>query len=472
MAKQVNATEVNIKTLEIYSATGRYNLIPHLVELSVFENIFRPALTSKLVLSDSINIPKKLPIVGQETVDIDISLAGFGGVKDEDEVSIKPPPLHVNSIKSRFFSKPKAQVFTLELISEQYMSSVHSKVSKSYNGKKISSIVSDIYYKYLHENNANFFLEETESIENIIIPNLSPIDAIAWLCKRAIPSANNGVNYLFFETMRSSFFVSIDSLATKEPLFHYFYKPRVDDPSGLENISAGKFKISKLIFMSQFDKIKNTKRGVYSSKLITHDIVKKKLTQYEYRGFAEFMALNHFGVFPPLANSDMAIKSARVNRTTMAPGDIDNNFQTTNQRTLSDMVDSKIEFYPKHNQMYSKNTKDLYDNKVETWKQKRCGNMGIYDGITLEISISGNSALRVGNAIHLKIASAETSDGDGMSDVGEDKFLSGTYMVTAIQHIFSRTSPTDPNIKYDMKMEVVKDGLEDMVMTVKSKKED
>ena len=48
---------------------------------------------------------------------------------------------NINSIKDREFTKPKSQIVSLELVSEQYMSSIHSKVSKSYRDKTISQIV-------------------------------------------------------------------------------------------------------------------------------------------------------------------------------------------------------------------------------------------------------------------------------------------------------------------------------------------
>lgn len=476
MKQQINVTDVIVNKLEIYSAAGKYDLRPHMAELNIYENIHKPALSASIVLSDSHNIPYKLPIVGQETVDIDIILTGFSGTRDDKQVSIKPPPLHVTSISSRYFNKPKSQVFTLQLVSEQYMSSVHSKISKSYKDKKISDIVFDIYTKYLHANNADFHVEETEGIENIIIPNLSPTDAIAWLCQRAIPAKNNGVNYLFYETIWASYFNSIDSLASKasegDPIFKYYLRPRVDDPTGVSKMSVGSFGISKLMFLNQFDKIKNIQRGVYSSKLLTHDIVTKRITQYEYNGFNAFMGLSHFGTFPPLVNSDMETTSSKMNRTSLAPGNPENNYLTTNERTLSDMNDSAVSFYPKHNQLYARNAGENYDNKVENWRLQRNGNMGIYDGITLLLEISGNSTLRVGMGISLIIPSPETSDGDGKSDSVIDKFLSGTYLVTAIQHIFSSISNTDPKISYTMKIEVVKDSVEEMVSTRKSRKED
>lgn len=462
MPTQVNVTDVKVEELEIHSSLGKYDLTPHLIELNVYENIFRSSLTAELSLNDSHNIPFKLPIVGQETVDINIALTGFSEQESEDEshLSVNPPPLHVNAIKSRFFNKPKSQMFTLELVSQQYMSSLYAKVSRSYQETPISDIVSQIYYYYLHEGSKDFYAEPTHRAESVIIPNLNPIDAIKWLSKRSVPLNGNGINYLFFETMQGTFFQSVDSLANNTPQFTYMLKPRVDDPSGVSHLAAGVFRINKLMFLNQFDKTKAIKRGIHSSKLITHDIVKKQIMQHEYKGYNDFSSFSHFGIFPPLSNSEVEANSADINRATFAPSDPNNNYVTTNQKNLQDMVDSRVEFYPKHDNMYAKNAGDKYDNYVENWKLKRNNNYGICDGITLLLEVSGNSALRVGQAITVVVPSPETTDRDNMSDNVDDLFLTGTYMVTAIQHVFSRISKTDPKTTYTMKMEVMKDGLE------------
>jgi len=471
MAKQINVTDVTIKKLEIYSATGSYDLRPHFLELNIYENLFRPALTATLVLGDSHNIPYKLPIVGEETVDIDISLSGVEGLKNEDLLSIKPPKFHVNSLSDRYFTKPKAQIFSLDLISEQYFSSLHSKVSKSYSGKTISFMVDDIHFKYLNDGERGMsFLSGDDRIENIIIPNLSPIDAIEWLAKRTI--RNNAVNYLFYETMNQSYFFSLDYLAEQKPVATFIHKPRVDDSTGIGHVAENIFKIDKFYFKKQFDKKENIERGIYSSKLITHDIVKKKITQYEYTGFNEWFGFNHCGQFPPLSNSDVEVKSSRIPRVSHAPTNEANNFTTTDERNLARQIDSHVEFFPKHDQMYAKNINDLYDNKVEDWKLRRNAHIGIYDGITLVLDVSGHSGLRVGHTVTLILPSPETTDKDLKSDSADDKFLSGKYIVTAIRHIFSQITQTDPKITYTMKVEVTKDGLEEPVPFRTSRKED
>ena len=220
MSKQVNASDVNIQELTIRSSTGSYDLIPHLLELNIFENIYRSALTSNITLIDSVNLPYNLAMVGQETIDINIALEGCDeGGATENIVSIKPPPFHVNSLDSRIYTKPKTQVFTLSMISEHYMSSVHSKVSKSYFDKTIGEMVNDIYLTYMddssesekRQNIRGLFVEETGRTETFIIPNLSHIDIINWLSKREEQGNDFGKNYIFFETVNGSRFVSLES---------------------------------------------------------------------------------------------------------------------------------------------------------------------------------------------------------------------------------------------------------------------
>lgn len=467
----VNAQDVKINSLNLRSALADFDLNAFLLELTIEENLFTPNIVGQVVLADSYNIPEKFPVVGEETLAIDISLAGVEASDKETFHTVKPPILHVNSVSARYFTAPKAQRFTLDLFSEQYMSSIHSKVSRSYRNMKISDMVYDIYNSYLNDGRS-ISIEETDRVETLIIPNLTPIAAILWLCERASSKDSLGVNYVYYETLDGPRFESINKLAEQDPIFKYEYIPREGDSTGVENLSQGTQRIDKMYFKHQFDKIKNTVSGAYASKLITHDIVRKKITQYDFSAYDNFFALNHVGTFPIISASDMEVKSAQVPRTSFAPDDPKNSFSVTTQKDLPHMTDSVVAFYPKHNQLYSTNSGDLYDNKVEDWKLQRSAQLNSYDNITMMLEVSGNSFLRVGQTVTLKIPSPESTDGDKKSDVGFDRFLSGVYMVTGIRHIFQKFEAKDNKISYTMKIEVTKDALEDVVVNRTSRKED
>ena len=465
MPNQINASDIVVRSFKIHSATKAFSLIEAFTELVIYESLYKPALTADLTLLDSHNYAYKLPMVGEETIEIDISLTGL----DDDSLSVKPPVFHINSIKDREFTKPKSQIISLELVSEQYMSSVHAKVSKAYRDKTISQIVRDIHDTYLHDNDKEFTVEPTDRIERCIIPNLSPIDAITWLSKRAISEKSSIVNYLFYETINGSSFVNLNTLIEAEPIFTFVIEPRVTDPAGVMSLSEGKVRVEKFKFIRSFNKNKNIQRGVYASKLLTHDIITKKITQYEYDGFSNWFGGNHLGAFPPLSNSDIETKSAGVARTTYAPNDESNSYPTVDEKSLASQVDSRVVFYPKHDRMYCKWSGDLYDNKVEEWKLQRYADLGRYEGLNLYVEIAGMSGFRVGQVVKVIIPSPETDSQDGSSDNINDKSLSGTFIITAIKHMFSKD---DNKVDYRMGLELSKDGLEESVPYRESKKED
>ena len=135
--------------------------------------------------------------------------------------------------------------------------------------------------------------EPTDKAEYIVIPNLHPLEAIKWVTKRAVQESGAGVNYLFFESLSGVYFLSINKMAEEQPQFTYKYIPRTGDSHGVEALSKGDFRIKNLYFMNQFDKASNSINGLYASKLITHDIVRKNIIQHDFDGYNEFFSLNH-----------------------------------------------------------------------------------------------------------------------------------------------------------------------------------
>ena len=61
--------------------------------------------------------------------------------------------------------------------------------------------------------------------------------------------------------------------------------------------------------------------------------------------------------------------------------------------------------------------------------------------------------------VTLNVLSAETTSTDSGQDVAFDKFLSGTYMLTAIRHMFNNDRG---NVSYKMRLELTKDGLDSL----------
>ena len=453
--KQINVSEVKIEKIDIESSFGKYDLVPNLEELNIYESIFSNHLQAHITLQDAFNIPFKLPIIGEETIDVSIRLEGDAG-----DVIVNPPMLHVLDLSDRFIKTNQSQRFSLNLVSAQYMSNVHSRVSKSFSGMTADDIVGDIWANYLDDGHGDLYAEPAMREEQCIIPNWTPQEAFNWIAKRTQPKDGfgneNAANYLYYEDMDGVHFKSLNVLAGVEPILIFAKEPLADDPAKIESLAGGFVKVDKITYMGQFEKIKNINEGQYSSKLITHDIVKKKISQRDYDGFTEWFAVEHLGPFPPLSNSDTEVKSGHIPRTSFAPP-FDPEFAITEGRRLSDLTDSAVVLYPKHDKMYAQNFGHEHDNKVEEWKLRRAGQMVLYDGIMMQVECAGISFVRVGMTVLLNVLSPETTS-DGKSDVAFDKFLSGVYMITAIRHIFNSVRG---NISYKMILEMTKDGLDD-----------
>tara|TARA_Y100001951_G_scaffold14085_1_gene9297 strand:- start:387 stop:776 length:390 start_codon:yes stop_codon:yes gene_type:complete len=121
-------------------------------------------------------------------------------------------------------------------------------------------------------------------------------------------------------------------------------------------------------------------------------------------------------------------------------------------------------FHPKHNQMYALNINDVYDNKVEEWKLKRNALILGLDQIKLQITFSGLSYLNVGHTVNITVPSTERvfEQTPGIIQHPEhliDKYLSGTYLITALKHMIAWNAGKPV---YTMFAEVTKDALADV----------
>ena len=264
---------------------------------------------------------------------------------------------------------------------------------------------------------------------------------------------------MFWESNGITYFKSVESLLTQEVKQKFIFSPIIASEQKIAQLSKGRIQLDSLEIINQFNTIRNTENGLYASKLITHDIVKKKIQQHTY-GLNEAYAsdITHTDVYMPISSIDTYYTVQ--DRFTFAPQDIGSN----EGDNIQSYYDSKVMFHPKHNQMYALNSNDLYDNHVENWKLKRNALILGLDQIKLHITFSGISYLSVGHTVDITVPSTERvfEQTPGIiqnPDELTDKYLSGTYLITALKHMiaWSNGKPV-----YTMLAEVTKDALGDV----------
>jgi len=452
------ASDIKIAFLELVTPTGVYDLQELFVSMNIYEDLFGDSVTIDLVLNDSINLPYKAPILGEEYLNFSI----FTKAVDGEGNDINPGPMYTVSITDRHLTKDRQQLYILHFTSKQDIVNSNTTVSRSFRGKKISTIVNTLLNEYIYSEKPrnDFVIEETDGIENIVIPNWKPFKAINWLAKRAINK--NGIpNYLFWESNGITYFKSVESLLTQQVKQKFIFSPIIASEQKIAQLSKGRIQLDSLEIINQFNIIRNTENGLYASKLITHDIVKKKIRQHTFgleRAYDD--KVTHTDKYMPISPID-TYYTVQDRFTFAPPGDGINKGDN-----IQSYYDSKVMFHPKHNQMYALNSNDLYDNKVEEWKLKRNALILSLDQIKLHITFSGISYLSVGDTVNILVPSTEkvlvqnweVAQVKNPEDL-IDKYLSGTYLITALKHMIALSGGKPV---YTIFAEVTKDALGDV----------
>jgi hypothetical protein len=461
MARQLGISDVNIKSVKLrspsWNAGGDYDLIPHLREINIYESIFSNSLTANITFDEAINLPARIPIVGEEMIEIEIESPGMGDTFDDGTPLFNPIVMFVHKTVNQQLKTPQSQHFSLELVSEQYLNNAHSRVSKSYNNMRANLIALDIWSEYLKPTTGNMsqgIFEPTDRIEQCVIPNWTPFQAINWLAKRS-NSLNHpkAANYVYYETLSGHSFRSLDSLMGAESKHLIFtLEPGKDDAYKTDRFKKGIVPCEAIDIAHKPELVKNINRGCYASKLITHDIVTKKIRQHDYSLAEEWLDTEHLNEAPPINFKTMPKWAGSTKNTNFAPY-FDSKGPITSGSRVSQFPDSLVMFAPKHNQMFSENSNHEHDNNVEKWKLQRNSQMSLFDGVKFNVQCAGIPLLRVGMCVHIQMMSPQARGGH---DTEEDQALSGKCMVTAIRHVLTNSLG---NTEYKMWLELSKDGV-------------
>ncbi len=458
--KQLSGSELEIRWFELLTLDATIKLDPYIMNMNIYEDMMGNCISADLMLNDSVNIPVHAPIVGQETLNFNFATKSLG--------TLKCGELVLTSIKKRYLTKERQQIYMLHFVSQAAIAGVSQKISRSFRGKKISEIVGTIWNEYFFsEDWGDEIIEPTEGIDHIVIPNWKPIQALNWLAKRAV-NANGCANYLFYETMNSepdddplAVFESVDRAISRPAKRKFIYSASVEDTKKIVKASQGISELLDLKIANQFNLFENVNGGYYASKLITHDIVKKKIRQHTHSLKDVYTPdINHTDMYMPIrADSDYITDHIeKANPRSYAPED---NARSSDGGIIEKEYDSKIMFHPKHDRMYAKSKTDLYDNGVENWKLNRNTMIQGLNQIKLMITFPGFSTIHAGDTIEVIVPAAQKVIEKKPGEVANkedliDKQLSGKYLITVLKHCITKS---DRTLFYTSKAEVVKDAI-------------
>ena len=518
--------DFEIQLLDITSPNreGEVTLLPHpkdgggsWSELNIYEDIFSNCLTANVQLTDGVGLMEDFPIVGEETIHIQIKTKGikkereelhtgpFKGSDNEGRIDLK---FRVYKISDITKLNEGLTSYRLHMVSEEYIINLKSKVQKvcrdpgTLEPIRISTMVSSLYKQFFKRGRPNakkIFIEPTKNPTDLVIPNYSPFKAFKFLASRAVSAGQHaaGSSFVFYETVKGFFFVSLETLmsgggvgytgeegsgASEEITYTAPENPvretYVVQPKGLnikkdnlKNIATEMLAVDSYKFSSNFDVIKNLTEGMYSNRLLTHDLVRMKYDTLD------FNYLNPEDMKTKTEPIEGTVGGSEITEFIKAAEDAKNFHDTfthldkgklcSNKQFAMGSPESVISFFPTnfgHDIRFKddigvqgvkgevKGPLNIIPNRVEQWLQSRLVQSQQINNIKLNIRAPGLSTRTVGDLIEFKLPNTYLDNRGGETHAIHHKYLSGYYLITKLRHHFTRE-------KYEIEFEAIKDAL-------------
>ena len=487
--------------------------------LNIYEDVFANCLTGNIQITDAIGLMETVPIIGEETIHVHIRTRGFKRERGNSTTIIPGPfkgsesegiiNLKFRVIKLEDLTKLNDGMvrYTLHFISEEYIINLKSKVMKSsldpssFEPRRISVIVKSLYTQFFKRGRIakKIFIEPTKNPSSLVIPNYPPFKAFNFLASRAVSAGDHAVgsNFLFYETVKGFFFISLETLMAgggtgystvagaegspselvytvpEQPVKEtYVVQPKrlkVKDEDVI-NVAIEMTAVDEYKFSSNFDVLQNLTKGMYSNRLLTHDLVRMKYDTVD------------FNIHDPVNLEETVTKDEKtggtevlsVKKMSAEAKNFSDNFThlgkgklcSENQFAMGS-PESVISFYPTnfgHDVRFKedlgpqgvkgtdKGQLNIIPNRVEQWMQSRMVQSQQLNNIKLNIRAPGMSTRTVGDLIEFKMPTQDLTDRDGETTSAHHKYLSGYYLITKLRHHFTKE-------KYEIEFEAIKDSL-------------
>jgi hypothetical protein len=428
-----NAKFFNPKKVTLTSVDGRNYDITSLVGMfSYYEDIYTPFISANMIVIDSgQNLIGNLPIQGGEKILFEL-----------DNVQGEPVEynLSVWKIFNRKFEK-KMQYYNLALLSEEALNNEAARVVEKYKANP-EQIVRDILVNSLKTKKS--LQAETSKFKMSVFPNGRKAHAVIQsLMARTVPKStkfsvgNGGANkppssgseiggsskeasgtagYLFFENKDGFVFKSMDLLCSdgtdsfggSGPVAEYYSRPAAGFPS-----ETAFYTIEEYKFSDEIDIIEKLNNGIFSTHMCYFDISAQKYEEYTYDMANTFKNMSHLGSQEDLASYQKKLSEKPSRIMTIL---LDHELWYNEEGIANPEEDGDAQF-PDYAKYYT---------------AQAIGRRYLMENQKLEITIPGNSDLKVGDKIKVMIPNMAAEAIREKQPYDEEN--SGTYLIAQLSH--------------------------------------
>lgn len=240
----------------------------NILEINFFEDIYNPFVDARMAILDDFGLKTSLNIQGTERLKITVGKS--------------PNPTDVLFTKYFFFSRivdslkqnERAEVLDIELVEEHvYINSI-KQISRSYTQTLENIIESICLSEFEKKVDRRFFSGSIQGERKVIIPYMSPLEAVNWLCMRA--TTRIGSPLFLYATLydKNLVFSDLDSLLKEEVLnekFPLLYSSALASTEGGKQDIRNYNEIMALKETSKYDALSLYEEGSIGSYYATLD---------------------------------------------------------------------------------------------------------------------------------------------------------------------------------------------------------
>lgn len=398
-AKKYNIGGVEIREIILRNFVSKpINITKMFTHAYIQEDIFAPVSIGAITILDKDGLRELFPIIANEYISITYrTFESFDWVTRE---------FFVYSITGESKTNDNVSTYTLNFASHEYMVNQKTALRKSFVNQSPSDIVKNIMSTVIGTKKP-IDVEDSMGISNYIATGLTPIKVISMMTSRAKSKINqNGAAYLFFENKDGFCFKSLESLYKKAPIY-YVADVKNDRNSRRDDETLAVLAVSIHAGISTAGFIASGAGGVKTKSL---DLLNKSIKDVSYDHYDD----EQYRKLTRTVGQDPSLK--------LTP----DKFEFASNEGLNKFI-------------VSPNGVDTTSFKAENTSVRYAQLASIATGPKVNLEVTLNSALTVGDMIDLKILSQV--GGDTITENGrEDSFTSGKYLATCVRHIFKRDS--------------------------------
>jgi len=447
--KLIKAGDYELESLVIHTIgnNGVVDLTNFFIELHLFEDIFSPSLTGKIVIADALNLIVSLPIIGDEAITLKMRTPTLS----DDTYNVIEKTFNLYAIKDRISNNDGSQFYTLCFTSIEDYLDTSQPISKTFRGTT-DEVAAQVFEDHIKTERVlgkpdftPLLLTDTPHRSKIVYTSnyWTPFKNMRFISKRVRGKSLNGSDYLFFESNKNFYFSSIESLIQTQltkGLFDEYVLER--DSQSIPRRKTGfdfygnllpdaMTRIEDMKYKKSIDMLDSQQVGLLSSSIYGYDLATKKFVQRDLDYVNEVKNFYRTDIGNPFPSETPRNPRNKVS------------FIMYNSSVFPDYGLTDNENLPQGHPA------EYYSDRF-LFRQSYLNGLNQY---TFEMTVPGRTDIEVGCAISVLYPASGAKDTETKDiDTIFDPSLSGVFFVTAIHHKFNID-------RHVMTLELIKNGL-------------